>query len=188
DAFSIDEPALPPNVSVETFAQPSLQLGDNPYRPPVISTWNLDIQHQLSRSMVASIGYVGNSADHINTITRPNSPPPGPGPLDCPYPQYVNAPATCRRPYPDIGRIIAVSWTGISNYHGLQANFTRRFADGLMFTTSYAYGKTLGTVDELVEINGGNLNMWTPEDQRKYDYGRNSYDFRHVFRFSSIWQ
>ena len=76
DAFSIDQPAVPPNVSIETFAQPSLQLGDNPYRPPVISTWNLDIQHQLSRSMVASIGYVGNSADNINTVTRPNSPPP----------------------------------------------------------------------------------------------------------------
>ena len=188
NAFSIDQPPLPPNVSQGTFQQPSLQLGDNPYEAPVISTWNFDVQHQLTRSMVASVGYVGNRASHVNSVTRPNSPPPGSGPLDCPYPDFVNNPSSCRRPYPDIGRIIAISWNGISNYHGLQANLTRRFVGGLMLTAAYAYGKTLGTVDELIEINGGNLNMWKAEDQRRFDYGRNSYDFRHIFRASSIWR
>ncbi|HOM98980.1 MAG TPA: TonB-dependent receptor [Acidobacteriota bacterium] len=185
DAFLLSEPALPPEVSTETFSLPSLQLGDFNYEAPMIQSWNIDIQYQLTNSMVASIGYVGNDADDLNSIRRPNSPPPGPGAIDCDPP--YNSP-DCRRPYPGIGRIIDVGWDGISNYHGLQTNLTRRFSDGLMFNVSYAFGKTLGTVDELIEINGGNLNLFDPAEVRAKDYGRNSYDFRHIFRASSIWQ
>jgi outer membrane receptor protein involved in Fe transport len=178
DAFKLSDPIIGGADPARAFSHPSFQLGEFNLKTPKVTMWNLDIQRALTSRMTASLGYVGNVGKHLNSITRPNAPPPGPGPLDP------------RRPYPLIGRIIAVTWNGISNYNALQANLTNRFSNGLMFTASYAWGKSLGTIDDLVGsgASGTGGPLQTAGNQKALDYGRSYFDYRHIFKSSFIYE
>jgi hypothetical protein len=173
-AFNLALPApnLSPNLA-NAFATPSLQLGDPGVRTPYVQMWNMNVQHELPGGAVLTVGYVGNSSKHLNMLIRRNAPPPGPGALNP------------RRPYPQFSRMINVTWQGISNYNALQANLTKRFNDGSQVIASYAFGKALGNTDELVAIStGGGLQV---QNLLPLDYGRLSFDFRHIFRTGFVY-
>ena len=178
DAFKLSEPVIGGADPARAFSQPSFQLGEFDLKTPKVAMWNVNVQRALTSKMTLSLGYVGNVAKHLNSITRPNAPAPGPGPLNP------------RRPYPLFGRIIAVTWNGISNYNALQTNLTNRFSNGVMFTASYAWSKSLGTVDDLVGsgASGTGGPLQAPGNQKVLDYGRAYFDFRHIFRSSFIYE
>ncbi|NWG14486.1 MAG: TonB-dependent receptor [Acidobacteria bacterium] len=182
NAFKLWEPPVSPDP-VTAMSLPSIETADSNVRLPYIQMWTLDVQRQLGKTMTASLGYVGNKQTHISYYSRPNAPLPGPGPLTCPYPHTG---PDCRSPYPAIGRLLLMDWQGIANYHGMTANVTRRFADGFMFTASYSFGKALGTIDELTQLAGNSLQRY--DNSRLWDYSRQGFDFRHIFRSSMIYE
>jgi hypothetical protein len=69
-----------------------------------------------------------------------------------------------------------------SNYHSLRTNLVKRFSNGLQFDTSYTWGKILTTQSSLAEE--------IAEDQfnRHADYGRASYDIRHIFQAAYVYE
>ena len=107
---------------------------DENFKNPRSYQWNLGFQRQLPASLVADIAYVGSSSRHQMLTTNINQAPAGPG-----TPAQVNA----RRPYPQYGTINFYTWDGTGDYHSLQSKLTRRLADGLTFTASYTYSKSI---------------------------------------------
>ena len=92
-----------------------------------------------------------------------------------PFPNFVGTIGQMLRPFPQYGTISS-PWSdvGQSNYQGLQATFTQRFAKGLAFQGGYTFSKE---IDNLLAST-----------RNPFDYSleksRGSIDHRHVFTTS----
>ena len=95
----------------------------------MMEQWNLQIQHQLPQSVVVSAAYVGAAGRHL--INRYNL-----------ADQLFNTPSGTHL-YPGMGNVDVQDARGNSIYHALQAEASRRFSNGLQFTASYTFSKTI---------------------------------------------
>jgi len=132
--------------------------------------FNLQLQQQLPREIVAKIGYVGNMGRRLDTVYDFNQPVPGPG-----------APGP-RRPLINIApRVVGVTYNlsdGLSNYNSLQATLERRFTNGLGFLTAYTWSHS---IDNVANAFGGADNGPVPQDRRfrNADRGSSGFDITH---------
>jgi Carboxypeptidase regulatory-like domain/TonB dependent receptor len=143
---------------------------------PNIQQWHLTIERQLSPTLMIRAAYVGNHGDHLNlNINENNVPFPGPG-------------VTPIHPFPTVAVINGWEPRGISNYHALQLSAEKRHSHGFSFLAAYTWSKSLD------EGSGGNsstgesrLNLQNPHNVRA-NYGRSSFDYRHRFTLSTIYE
>ncbi|WP_252263651.1 carboxypeptidase regulatory-like domain-containing protein [Paracidobacterium acidisoli] len=91
--------------------------------------WSFDVQQQLTKTMVADIGYVGNHGVHLQGSQDLNDPPAGPGAV------------ASRRPYPIFGGITLFSSEIGTTYNSLQAKIDERLHNGLTFLAAYTWSK-----------------------------------------------
>ena len=92
--------------------------------------WNLDIQKQISSSLVASVSYVGSVNGRLQmTGLANNSPVPGQ--------------AATNRPFPWSGTAIMATARGISNYNALQTKVEKRLTSGAAFGAGYTWSKSM---------------------------------------------
>jgi len=84
------------------------------------------------------------------------------------------------RPFPEYGNVIYREFVGSSNYHSLQMSLDRRFSRGLQANISYTWSKVLATANDDQEVTH-------PFDTRRYDYRLASFDRRHAFSASFIY-
>jgi hypothetical protein len=138
---------------------------------PLLRSWNLTIQRQISSSIVADVGYVGSNQSHLPFNTDLNQVPENKlGPNDAAF-----------RPYP-FQTISGVTTAGVANYHAFQAGLTRRFAQGLMFNFNYTWSHMLDNQDS----SGWGSQQGDTPWQRAYDpmvnYGPSNFDIRHMFK------
>ena len=59
-------PVLPASTITNSFGV------DRDYRIGYVQTWNLDIQHQISTSLVLSLGYIGTKGTRLDVLQAPN--------------------------------------------------------------------------------------------------------------------
>lgn len=81
------------------------------------------------------------------------------------------------RPYPDLGNLLYQEYEGTSNYHSLQATFSRQMGKSLQFYATYTFSKVLGTLT-------GDTTALDPLDARGRSYGVLDYDRTHIFNLS----
>jgi hypothetical protein len=78
---------------------------------------------------------------------------------------------------------------GHYNYNSLQAEFRRRFSQGLSFQANYTFQKILtdvtGSVDE---FNQTRVEPFLDNANPKRDYGRALYDRTHTFNFNGLYE
>ena len=138
--------------------------------------WNLTIQHELGSDMSASIGYVGNRANHLWLSHSFNWFLPG---------------TTARRfdsitcgGVPCYGSFEEETSEGWSDYHSLQATLIRRMQHGLTFNASYVYGKYLDIFSFGAEGRNGTRDPlnWG------LDYGPSDNDVRQRVVVTTLWQ
>jgi hypothetical protein len=190
--------ANPTGVQNPTYGDP--KLGG---KPPYYENWNFGIQHSLTPSMTVGVAYSaslgkylagpgngGSSPINITplkylalgslltatatpaTIAQAQAIVPG---VAMPFPNFVGTIGQMLRPYPQYSGISS-PWfdVGQSNYQGLQATFSRRFASGYTFSGGYTFSKEL---DNLLAST-----------RNPFDYSleksRGSIDHRHVFTSS----
>ena len=154
------------------------------WRQPYVQQWNIDIQRQLSRTMLFDIGYYGNRALHLTSGVDINQPRPGAylsagvlpqGPVNFANSQLLNY----VRPYRGFGPINISSPRFQSNYHSLQAQWQWRAGDNLLmlnYTWSHALTdapKQYATPQNIYDIHA--------------EYGPADFDRRHVFTGSYIY-
>jgi hypothetical protein len=126
-------PTLSNTNALPAVATPFNQFGwyyDTNLKNPYSHQFNLEIQKQVSSSLVATIGYVGSANHHLPvTGIANNSPEPGGAGLD--------------RPFPWSGTAIMSTSRGTANYNALQARVDKRFTSGLSFGTGVTYSKSM---------------------------------------------
>jgi hypothetical protein len=163
----------------------------NPKTPAVVE-WNYSIEQQLTRDIALRIGYVGSHGYHNiididdNTIAPQTcSNPAGclaggiraPGAM---VPQGTQYFPRGTRPNPYLTNGYQWYMEGVSSYHALQADLTKRFSRGLVFRANYTFSKNLddGTGVASSQSQNQNQSVMDPRNPLR-DYGRSALDFRH---------
>jgi len=149
---------------------------DPNYRDPVVYEWNLTVERDLGRGVGMRLGYAGSRGTLLD------------------YPHDLNqiAPNTigykvekANRPYPLWNYIDQIYNGAISNYNSLSAVFTKRFANGLQFQSSYTFTRDLsdaaGAAPTALARVGGAGNVGSYAFDPRLDYGNVTYDRRHRF-------
>jgi hypothetical protein len=108
---------------------------DNPY----VQSYNLTIQRQVTSSLGLQVGYIGSKGTHLRLSSNLNQ--PAIGTTTVPFPSLsASSPI---RPGAALGNISEVDSSGISNYNALWLTADKHFANGLQFSASYTYSKSL---------------------------------------------
>jgi len=108
---------------------------DNPY----VQSYNLTIQRQVTSSLGLQVGYIGSKGTHLRLSRNLNQ--PAIGTATVPFPTLsASSPI---RPGAALGNISEVDSSGISNYNALWLTANKHFANGLQFSASYTYSKSL---------------------------------------------
>jgi hypothetical protein len=94
--------------------------------------WNIAVQKELPFKSALTVGYMGSHTFGPETGINYNEVPPGN------YPDLQAA-----KPYPALGQIQTYQKNGATWYNALTVLWERRFTNGLAFTGSYAYSKTM---------------------------------------------
>jgi hypothetical protein len=174
---------------------------DPHYTVPYIYNFNLNVQRQLTNTMILQIGYVGSlghklatayeadtitAAGHAACLANPNCYTPAtsttPASIDpamhLDFPQYYVEPVVFQG-YPAYASIGQLHTTGSSNYHALQISLTKNYSHGLYATVAYTYSHGLDNASGLESsgFNGPGTN-WVPGFQH-LSYGSSDFDARH---------
>ncbi|CAN5570745.1 hypothetical protein BH10ACI4_BH10ACI4_13650 [soil metagenome] len=113
------------------------------YKNPYVEAWNVAIQQALPGSISLQLAYVANHGVAISGNQNINNPSAyGGGSASSPEYNCVGCPS-------NLHRTAATNflYQGFSsNYQSLQVQLTRRFTQGLGFTSAFTWGKGLGYI------------------------------------------
>ncbi len=186
-AFSVDGGITPPtskanldpgffdngNASAPLPVQNSYIQGSYG-RPAQVNQWNLQVQQELAKDLIMTLGYIGSSGSHLRSgVQNINNMPmsnfgrgdallnynlPANG-LSSPYATFNGNVQQRLRPFPQYGYIATdccLQNVGHSSYDALVASLERRFTAGLNVQASYTWSKSITNADSLLPgINGG---------------------------------
>lgn len=178
------------------FPAPTTMLTEDPTaRPPYAQNWNLSIQHSLPSDVLLEVRYVGTKGTHIPRFIEANPSVYTPGATSQTIDArriYAGCPATggpCA--FASVG---LVNYSTNSTYHALQTTLARRFRQGLTFSTSYWFSKTLDYVSSMNVagsaprlVSGENDIAQNPFDLRA-EHGPSLFDAKHRWTASATWE
>lgn len=216
-AFNWDNgfPASPP----PPFTSPSVVNKGNPNyiqprfgQPGIIQSWSFQIQGQVSKEMIATLGYVGNRAQNLRSaIMNWNNIPVqdlnlGPvlnAPVSnnslgvtAPYPGFFadwgnNAPVwRAIRPYPQYDFIYmdVLQNIGQSTFQSLQATLERRLSAGLSVQASFTWEKTLTDADSILPATNGGISQVQNTANLSQEKSLSSQDIPYMFTAALLYQ
>jgi hypothetical protein len=188
-------------------AASSLRGVQNKLDTPYVQQWSLDIQHQFSSRMVATLGYYGSEGTHLIGFTEYNNIAPGRAAvtqcatgattLQDPVPTLAicQAPGTAftssagetildqLRPYRGYRSINMLESRYNSSYHSLQASAQYRLSGSSQLNLAYTWSKSL-TDNPTSYINAA------PQDNASIisERGLSPLDRRHVITGNFIYE
>ncbi len=107
------------------------------YRTPSTQQFNFNIQRQLPKELLLTVGYVGTKSTNWGYIRDINAPRPGTGAV---------AP---RRQWPQYTAINFLGFDGNANYHSLQLTVERRFSKGFGTQAAYTWSHCINDYEGL---------------------------------------
>jgi hypothetical protein len=198
---------VPPTTQEEARAATGSLIPDH-VAPKVIS-WSLGVQHELMRNSSIEVRYVGTRGislpvqQRLNSASAFDSQFPGGG--ITPLPTYFNAsdvPATVVAPTSTLqdfdnfnsaplsvdgflGSMTTFPPSGSSIYHGVSADFQRRFTKGIYFRTNYTFSKNIDNSTN--ELFSSFVNPRRSQDGFNFpdERGRSALDITH--KFAIVW-
>ncbi len=108
-------------------------------RPGRINQWQVSVEHQIGQSMVATLAYVGSHGSNLQFPTNANQITDPAFLAITPNQQY--------RPYPLFNNLNGSTYNAISNYNALQASFTKKYTNGLLFSANFVWSHFLDDQD-----------------------------------------
>jgi len=201
--FSNGNSAAPTNFS--NYIKPSYG------RPAQVNQWNLQVQQEVAKDLIATIGYIGSAASHLKSgIENVNNIPTsdfGLGDiLNRPFSQYapiVNAKSPyptfntnanyyqALRPFPQydfIATDCCLQNVGHSSYEALIATLERRFSQGLNLQASYTWSKSITSADSALPGTNGGVNQEQDPSDPKSIKALSIQDIPHTFVVSYIYE
>lgn len=183
-------------------------------RPGQLNQWNLQIQQELAKDLIMTIGYIGNAGAHLKSqeeninnistsqfargdaLTSHNLTANG---LTAPY-IYTATDGTTKpfnaavqqalRPFPQYGFIATdccLQNVGHSSYHALVASVERRFSQNLNLQASYTWAKTITNADSIINVTNG-VNQEQDPSNSKSQKSISNQDIPHTFVISYLYQ
>ncbi len=143
-------------------------------RNPRVTSYNLGVQQQLPRGVIAEVNYVGNIARNLARTVNINQLREG-ARLTAPN-SGINPNAL--RPYPGYGAINMRDHGDSSNYNSLQVSLNRRMQSGFSFGGNFTWSRTLDST------SGTPLNAFNAGP----DYGLSSLHRKYVLNFNYIYE
>ncbi|HYP05957.1 MAG TPA: carboxypeptidase regulatory-like domain-containing protein [Bryobacteraceae bacterium] len=184
----------PSSGTVQVSASP-LALRGTPvdYNTPYAQQWSLDVQHEVLRNLILTVGYVGSKGTNLLGAIDINAVPPGAaaaaGLVPAPTPTnagYITATNIARlnalRPYRGYGPINVIRTWFNSNYNSLQVSAQKRFAGGALINLAYTWSKAL--TDNGSDRSNSPQNTYAWEQ----DYGLSPLDRRHVLNIAYVYE
>ncbi len=151
------------------------QMFNSGLQAPYTMQFSLDVQRQLTNTMVLNTGFVGTRGVKLILFRAANR---------------VDR-ITGVRPNPNLSQPVYTDNSQSLSYYAWQSSFKKRFSKGLSFDVSYTWSKGLGTA-------GGDFGAWfTGENSNtlnqeffdlKSDYGPTSYDLTHFFTAAWVYE
>jgi hypothetical protein len=161
------------------FAAPSVTSIVGTMHAPMVREWNLQIQRQVSKDVVLSVNYAGNSTTRLPYSNAwPNA-------YDA-YGLYPGVKGINSAPaVPNYATFTQIQTGAVGNYNGLSFIVTKRFAHSISAHFSYTWSHDLDECsngclfgDGNGVITGGQVN---PLNLRANNYGNGDYDIKHNF-------
>ncbi len=158
-------------------------IGANQGRPAQVNQWNLQIQQELAKDLIFTLGYIGSASSHLHSgIQNINNMQPtnfsrgdalvdynlAANGLTSPYAAFNGNVQQALRPFPQYGYIATdccLQNTGHSSYEALIASLERRFRAGLNLQASYTWSKDITNADSALPGTNGGVN----QEQNPFD-------------------
>ena len=172
-------PINTPLLVSQTYTQIALH-----YKNPYVESWNVAVQQALTSNMSLQISYVANhgvdfsSEQNVNqSMSAYGLGAAGDPEYNCPGCAAASAAASATA-----GKTVVIHRTATtnlyfnpesSNYQSLQAQLTRRFANGLAFNSAFTWGKGMGYISGGSDADDGGLLFYI--NQRR-NYAPNDFD------------
>ncbi|MBZ5554163.1 MAG: TonB-dependent receptor [Acidobacteriia bacterium] len=139
---------------------------DPNYQVGYVQQWNLLIQHELTRSFVVSVGYLGTKGTKLDLLRAPNRAAPGSSLTTQERLQIGNAEG------------FLYDTSGASSiFHALQVRVQRRMTKGFAVQGMYIFGKSIDDASSIGGAGGGTVVQ--DENNLRADRGLSSFDVRH---------
>ncbi len=136
---------------------------DPHYRVPYVQMWNLNVQHELTSTLLVNVGYTGSKGSALDMLRAPNRGPEG---LIIPTVEPFNWETT----------------QGSSILHAGSVRVRKRMTNGFSVGGTYTYAKS---IDNASSIGGGAQVVAQNDKDLRAERGLSSFDQRH--KLSADW-
>jgi len=155
---------------------------------PYAMQYNLTIQRDLGRGMVASIGYVGAQGVHLYAQRNLNTPAPVDS-LGNPVPSTCVSSScffTGAKPNPTLLGLDDAAPTSHSTYNGLVASLARQISKNLQGQVSYTYSRCIDDGSASSGLEQASAEIVDAYNQR-FDRGPCTFNITHALRVNGIY-
>jgi hypothetical protein len=158
-------------------------------KTPYSQQWSFDLQQQIAKDFVATIGYIGSRGTNLIGIVDLNLVRPGDADAAGlrPASGYFTAGATTARlhairPYKGYVAVNTIQPAFDSSYHSLQMSAQKRFDGGSLINVAYTWSKAL--------TNNGTDRSSAPQNTYDFDaeWGPAPLDRAHVLNLSYVYE
>ncbi len=150
---------------------------DTHYPQAYIMQYNLTFQKQFGQN-VASVGYVGELARHLQYAPNENLPDPSPGALN---PFYYSS------LLPNVSNINHYTATGAAEYNAMELVFERRYSKGITVNANYTFARNLTNMSDGGTTGAATVGGILPRN-RSYDWGNSDIGIKHRFSFRANYE
>ena len=130
---------------------------DPNYRVAHVQMWNLNVQHELTQTLLLNIGYTGSKGSALDMLRAPNRTASG----------LIN---------PDVQPFIWETSQGSSILHAGSVRLRKRMTNGISVGGTYTYSKS---IDNASSIGGGAQVIAQDDKNLQAERGLSSFDQRH---------
>ncbi len=145
---------------------------------PSQMTWNINLEHQIGKTLLAEVAYAGSHGAHLLFGYNPNEVQPGLG---------SQASRRLLQPISNISSITVFDPRNSSIYHGLATKLEKRFASGLQFLAAYTFSKNLDYGGSAAS-GGGSVGGPQTITNIRAARGPSGFDVKHRFVASYLYE
>jgi hypothetical protein len=163
-------------------------------RPPYAQHWNFSVQRSLPSAMLLETRYVGAKGTRVPRFIEANPSVYQAGSTLSVDARRIHAGCAAEGSACNFASVGLVSYSTNSTYHALQAMLLRRFQQGVTFSGSYWFSKTLDYVSSMNVagsaprlVSGENDIAQNPFDLRA-ERGPSLFDAKHRGTASATWE
>ncbi len=152
------------------------------FKNPQVQTWNLLVQHQVTSTLGAQVGYIGSKSTHLQMYLNENQPING-NSANRPF-GAISATSPID-PGVTLTNIMESASVGNGNYNALWGTLTKQFGNNLQFNTSYTWSKSL----DYNSYSLASAGYGTPQNSLnpRGDYGPSDFDVRDRWVLSGVY-